>query len=259
MFRRIASGKIVFNPQTFLLTFIYSSITTIIVFRLIRWKTILELYRQVLDLYDKTNTQICRTKKFVLMFMISILLFEDVMILYSHFIIRAFPKEGFSTLILTFMAGPLPVIFIVLCPACVEFQYATLCVILKQALLKVNHDLEKLLQMGGNSNGNSLEKNRSARSTIIKVYKSVNREYGFEVFLLSNTLMLLAIYLINDLMMISNLMKKSVEEPFIRYKIAFNIHSLGAVICRLCWLGYESEQFIHEVSNVMGHSLKTKY
>lgn len=206
---------------------------TILIVRLFRWKSIRAVFQQVYEHYDKTNVQVSQTKKYVLIFMFSMVLFKDALILSNIKFIRQIVKVV------------LPLLLVIVCPATVEFQYTTLCVILKEALLKVNRNLEQLLQLKHNASEDDLEHNRRSHSTLMKVIKSVNKEYGFDVFLLSNTLMLVGIYNVNDTMINASALK--VNKQFSNYKIFFNIYSTFEVLCRLFWLAYESQQLIEEV------------
>lgn len=232
---RVAIGQTEFNPQSFLLCFLYLSIFTILIVRLFRWKSIRAVFQQVYEHYDKTNMRVRRTKKYILIFMFSVMLFEDALILSNMKLVRQIVRIV------------LPLILVIVCPATVEFQYPTLCVVLREALLKVNRNLEQLLQLEHNASETDLEHNSRSHSTLMKVIKSVNKEYGFYVFLLSNTLMLLGIYNVNDTMIYASALKVNKQIHFSHYKIIFNMYSTFAVLCRLFWLAYESQQLIEEV------------
>ncbi len=248
LFIRIASSdRIKFNPQTLLLCFVYGHISAMIFCRLFRKNRNRKLISRILHYYDTADGSFYQKKKLILCFLISALLLEDAFLLFSSGVIAWNHEENLWAALQRIFFFNIPLCLIILSPASVEFQFSVLCVILRRAVMRINNTLDSVLKSGGELEKNLLQ-NRLERSKLLKIIKATNRLYGLEMFLMSNVLMFLAIYLCNDmLLMIKN---RGIYKDRLFYNLRFllNVFALAVLFCRLGWMCYESGKLIEEVS-----------
>lgn len=256
LFRDISFGATQFNPQTFLLTFIYGSIATMVILRLMRQKRLRKLLTKILRFYDQHRaTEMYKNQKLTILFVTSLILVEDISFIYLGFNhLQRTPSSATHSnwkallrKLYDFSEKTIPLLLIVMTPACIELQFLVLCAIMRKATEKMNSKLEEILQNRRREYGENIElelvRNRDEQSAIVRLVKATNQAYGFEMFLTSNSLMLLTIYLCNDTLL---MLKVKTAQKF-SFKVIFNLYSSIVVFCRLACMCYESEKLAHEV------------
>lgn len=246
---RIAAGMASFNPQTCLLYFIYGSISIMIFFRVVRKKHILKLFEEILQYHDTEHPEIYKKEKWILRFVLVYMFGESFMVILSFVpvmitFVESSPEDVAKRMILFL----LPVAWIILMPFSLENQYIVSCVIMKKAFKKLNKRMDNMMkEFDDQCFENELKVFKRNRNKLMDVVKLLNQEYGLELFLLSNTLLLVAVYVCNDMILMLNYMK--LNNVLHLYKIVFNVYSVGGLACRLCWMCYETEQLTLKVKS----------
>lgn len=245
---RLADTGAGLNPQTFLLCFVYINVDVIIVRRLWRRKYIRNLYSQLLQFHDQQNTASYKRGKWQFYFSLLVMIVENVYLIGMSSIFVIIRRHLTSRIELIRKA-----VFIfsltntIMVPPTVEWQYTIQCVILRCSLAKLNENLKDIFEEAPIVEQQLIE-NRRRRTKLMRIVKAVNDEYGFELLILSNTLMLLSIYLCNDILLLVRVdSKESLWQSFSAHKLALNAIYLFALFVRLYWLCKESEKLAAEV------------
>ena len=83
----------------------------------------------------------------------------------------------------------------------IEWQYATQCIILRCSLARLNENLQHILKTKPILE-ETLMVNRCQQSRVMRILKAVNKESGFEQLVLSYAMMMISIYLCNDILLL---------------------------------------------------------
>lgn len=209
--------------------------------RVLRRKRLLKLFEELLKYYNTRQPEVYKKKKYVLWFVLSYMTVESLAVVVSIATIIHSYNLDLTMVVHRMIVFIIPVAFIVLMPVSLENQYAVSCTILAEAFDKLNDQLDKMIE---NFHERFFEDDlkifKRDRNEIMHAVKMLNREYGFELFLLSNTLLMVAVYVSNDVILMVNFMK--IDSAMLWYKLVFNFYSLGGLAVRLCWICYETEQ-----------------
>lgn len=249
LFLRLHENNAGLNPQAFLLCFIYMNIAVMTVRRLWRREYIQNLYSQLLHFYDQQNTALYKREKWQFYFLLLVMIVEDVYLVGLSYVniflkIESMPVIQFIRIVwFTFCLN-----MAVMATPTIEWQYVTQCVILRCSLAKLNENLKNILEERPVVEQN-LVGNRRQRSKLMRILKAINSEYGFELLMLSNTIMLVSIYLCNDILLLVRIdTKKGLWKSLSGHKLALNWTCLFALFVRLFWLCRESEKLATEVT-----------